>query len=299
MTHVKASLIVLAAMLAGAASARANCQWNTAPTDIVFGAYSVFSPAAVTAVSNFEVRCNPQTTATIRMSRGTQSMSFNPRSASNGSESIDYNLFQDAAGSQIWGDGTSGTFTATVEGTPKVKDFAFSIFGRAFPAQDAAAGMYTDTITVSVEYSGNQSGTLTTTVQVLVEVLAECQSTGTSLDFGTYEPIGANATAPKTAASTLVVYCTRGTTASIGLTDGFSPSGVQRRMSSGVDFLAYGLYSDSGTTSPWTTTTPVPATSNSKFVPLEGGLTIYGSIPPAQDVSVGSYQDTVQAVINY
>ena len=71
-------------------------------------------------------------------------------------------------------------------------------------------------------------------------------------------------------------------------------------MSSGSDFLNYALYKDAARTQVWgsglaggTTMAYAAATKNSTAV------SVYGTVPQAQDVTVGAYADVVLATINY
>ncbi len=131
-------------------------------------------------------------------------------------------------------------------------------------------------------------------------VIPECQTTAATLSFGTYQPIGTHATAPLDNQTALNVYCTRKAVATIAMLAGNYPLGAQRRMrSTSNDFLGYDLFSNSGMSAIWDGANTVSVTSASKFTPLGGGVPLYGRIPAGQDVSAGTYQDTVQALVNY
>ena len=73
-----------------------------------------------------------------------------------------------------------------------------------------------------------------------------------------------------------------------------------RRMSSGTDFLNYALYKDAARTQVWGTgmTGGTTLTYNSASK-ASTAVTVYGKVPQAQDVTVGSYADVVVATINY
>jgi spore coat protein U-like protein len=83
---------------------------------------------------------------------------FSPRRLAAGSARLDYNLFRDAGRTQVWGNGTSGSFLVT--GNLRVgpgqgngtRTNAHDIFGRVPAQQDAAAGAYADTIVVTLTF---------------------------------------------------------------------------------------------------------------------------------------------------
>ncbi|WP_399371074.1 spore coat protein U domain-containing protein [Thermosynechococcus sp. HN-54] len=86
----------------------------------------------------------------MRLSTGNASR-FTPRQTTSGRGRLDYNLYIDAARTQIWGDGTGGSTLRTlvpVNNAPTI----LSIFDRIPPRQFVPAGIYSDTIVVTLEY---------------------------------------------------------------------------------------------------------------------------------------------------
>jgi spore coat protein U-like protein len=71
---------------------------------------------------------------------------------------LNYNLFQDATRSLIWGNGLSGTRVATAGFTvgPGVgngtRSASFPVYGRVAPQQLVQTGAYSDTIVVTVTF---------------------------------------------------------------------------------------------------------------------------------------------------
>lgn len=269
-----------------------NCNWNTTPSSMNFGNYSVFSPTGLSTSTNFAFRCTPNTYARLTLSRGNSGVYTPARQMRNGATSINYNIYLDAAGSQIWGDTTGGSVSYDVyNSTPQSKDFIDNMFGVASASQDLPAGTYTDTIFVTLGYSNTLAGpytnlpNITMTVQVIV--LAECRVDAFNLDFGNYNPFTATALGQTT---TLKVYCTKNSApASVTLNNGSFALGTQNRMmsSAGV-FLNYSAALGS-----------TAGNSTSMLVPINNGFTINGSIPANQDVAVGAYSDTLIANVNY
>ncbi len=95
---------------------------------------------------------------------------------------------------------------------------------------------------------------------------------------------------PLNQTSTVKVYCTRTTTPTlISLNNGANASGLQKRMAGPAGaFLNYKA-----------TLAASGGTSTSSLVPISGGITLNGTVPASRDVRIGSYVDTLQALVNY
>ena len=133
------------------ASVAANCLVTA--TDLVFGSYD--GTVAKSASQNLKVRCTNNLPYTVKLSSG--GGSFAQRLLSNGTDTLQYNLFIDAGFTSIWGDGTGSTVNVpgVGAGMSATKEKTHTIFGslpNSVANQDAPVGNYTDTITVTVEY---------------------------------------------------------------------------------------------------------------------------------------------------
>jgi spore coat protein U-like protein len=73
--------------------------------------------------------------------------SYAARTLRSGAFELPYNLYLDAARTQVWGDGSAGTFTDSPN--PGNVTRTIPVYGRIPPLQDAAAGTYSDTIVVT------------------------------------------------------------------------------------------------------------------------------------------------------
>ncbi len=143
------------------------------------------------------------------------------------------------------------------------------------------------------------------TMTVTATVIATCTITSGNLSFGNYDAVGANATAPLNGTAAISATCTQGAAATVDIDQGLNASGsgnsMQRRMKgTGTNYLAYGIYQDSAHSKPWgskTSGTTVSVTGAGGATPVH--LTAYGSVPGAQNVSTGSYTDSVAVTINY
>jgi spore coat protein U-like protein len=288
-------LIVIAAALVSPAARAGNCSWVTNPTNVTFGNYSVFGSTSVVSTSSYIFRCTPNTSATLTFTTGGAGTYFPRRFG--GASGLTYNIYDDAATTVVIGDGSGGTTSRVIfNSTPKDKDYDDVVYGKVLEGADIPAGTYTDSITATLSW-GN--GTITSTFTVTLVVLPECTIAASSLGFGTYDPIVANKSTPLDSTSSVDVYCTRNTSATISLGNGLWFSGGRRLRNPRPDFLPYALYRDSGRTAPWGPTAPnvVSRTSTSKLTPMS--MIVYGRIAANEDPSVGAYSDTVQATVNY
>ncbi len=144
-----ASLLLAVALLAPRRAAAASCVFNSI-SPVAFGTYDVFSATPVDAVGSFTYQCSLLQlldAITINLSTG-NSGNYTARTMLNGSNSLSYNLYMDAARTVIWGDKSNGTsnYTAILAVLP----ITLSIYGRIPARQNAMAGSYTDTIVVTM-----------------------------------------------------------------------------------------------------------------------------------------------------
>jgi spore coat protein U-like protein len=126
------------------AQAEANCTIST--TSVAFGSYDVFSATPRDANGTVQIDCTPRENIQVTLSSGSSSV-FNPRTLRSGSNILNYNLFRNAARTQIWGDGSAGTSTSSAN---NVRNTTLTVYGRVPAAQDAAVGNYADTIVATV-----------------------------------------------------------------------------------------------------------------------------------------------------
>ena len=139
------------------------------------------------------------------------------------------------------------------------------------------------------------AATSTANLTVTATVLANCTVSSATLAFGNYDPTGGNVDQ----STTFQVACTKGTSATVGLNTGGNAAGAVRRMANGTDFLAYELYKEGARTNVWGNSgtdlvSLAAAASNAAQV-----LTVYGRVTGLQDVSVGSYTDTVLVTVTF
>jgi len=121
----------------------------TATNTLDFGTQGVLT-AVIDTTSTLDIVCTPTTSYTVGLDEGLGSgATTTTRQMSNGGETIDYQMFRDAAHSQNWGD-TIGTDTVSANGTGSTQ--TYTVYGRV-PAQTTpSTGTYTDTVTVTVTF---------------------------------------------------------------------------------------------------------------------------------------------------
>lgn len=148
------------------------------------------------------------------------------------------------------------------------------------------------------------AATATSNFVVTGNVIANCTISTTGITFS-YDPVAANATANATAGGTVTLACTKGSAPSIGLSLGgnsaaagtLTPAATRAmRLGATTDYLGYDIYWP-GTTTSWTTANPfVPTAPTSKAART---FNMDGVVFGGQDVSVGTYTDTVTATVNF
>jgi spore coat protein U-like protein len=140
-------------------------------------------------------------------------------------------------------------------------------------------------------------------LDVSAVVTSNCVITTSPVAFGSYDPLTANATDPLEAAGSVTVSCTAGSTAHILLDEGLNAvdanqTAPTRRMADGANVLAYFLYTDEPRTDVWGNT-DLTGVDHLGTGATSGAITVYGSVPGAQNVAAGNYSDTVQATVTF
>jgi len=135
------------------------------------------------------------------------------------------------------------------------------------------------------------------TFSVTATVLPSCTVIGGgTLAFGIVTP-GNQADGSVSVTAT----CTVGTpyTLSLNAGTGSGATMTQRRMTSGADTLAYGLYRDAGRSQPWGDGTGGSSTVASTGTGLAQSFTVYGRVPSSATATVGVYLDTITVTATY
>jgi spore coat protein U-like protein len=147
-----------------------------------------------------------------------------------------------------------------------------------------------------------------------VPATTTCSSSNVALSFGPYLAITAS---PLDAQANLVVTCTRQisppgdvgpakTTISVSLGPSGGSNSIQNRQmfrGGGPDLLNYNVYLDAGRISVWGNTTGVDTATRTINVPNRGTasatFTFYGRVFALQNITPGTYSDSLLITVNY
>jgi spore coat protein U-like protein len=154
-----------------------------------------------------------------------------------------------------------------------------------------AVAMVTGTVLTADSDTDNLSVTAT--------VIANCSIDTTVVAMGNYDPAVANASTPLDGTGAVTITCTKGTSPTIGLDTGSHASGSTRRMTDGSEFLTYELYQNMGRTTVWGNSGGDLYSASAAPNNQARSITVFGRVAAGQDVSVGSYADTVVATVNF
>jgi spore coat protein U-like protein len=143
---ITAALYIL---LSPTAHAETSCAIDSV-TAVNFGTYDVFSPLANNnGIGSISIRCQGGgPTFLVTLSKG-QSNSYASRIMNSGGNSLNYNLYTSAARIVVWGDGTGGSSAMAAN---RNSTTTLSVFGQIPAGQDAAVGIYTDSITTLINF---------------------------------------------------------------------------------------------------------------------------------------------------
>jgi spore coat protein U-like protein len=194
-----------------------------------------------------------------------------------GGAELSYEVFQDAARTINWGNTTGTELTGTGNAN-------LTFYGQILAGQYVAPGTYTDMLSTD-----------TTNFSVSVTVAKDCGVTANNLAFGNYTGALVDST------STISVTCTNTTTYTVGLSAGLATGAtVTNRSMKGPStaLLHYGLFTNSGHTTNWGNTSATNWVSGSGSGSAQA-ITVYGQITAAQNVTPGSYADTITVSVTY
>jgi spore coat protein U-like protein len=233
----------------------------------------------------------------------------------NGTDTMNWNVYTDAAWTTVWGDGTapstflSGTLGLAAAANGATVSNTHTVYGLITAGQDLSAGTYAPsaiTITWRTQGGGPPTTLATRALTIVNSINPVCSVTANAtLAFGAYNPTSAS---PKDATTTISFKCTKNGIFDIGLG---GTVGARTMSTAGppADTLGYELYSDSARTVPWgnsqdVNTVNADDASSSSGVGITTGATaqsrtVYGRIAAGQDSSPGSYSGSVTITIYY
>jgi spore coat protein U-like protein len=294
---------VVLALLAAPHAARAVPGCTLTLASVNLGSYDVFAGGDLTWSGTLSYVCTGGANGPIFVNFGAGgSGNVAQRQAASGASRLAYNVYTDPGFATIWADGNGGTGEYYSPANPQNgTTYLVPVYGRIPARQDVAAGAYADALTATIYWTKKQvTSSSTISVPVSATVISKCIVATAAIDFGTYDPVGANAAAPRDATGAVTSTCTRGAPTTIGLDAGRSPAGAQRQMGDGAGHvLAYDLFQDAARAIPWGNAGAglLSAPGAASFAPR--AFTVYGRIPAGQDAWAASYADTVTATVTY
>lgn len=133
-------------------SATVNANCSVVANPVAFGIVDTLSATPVLGTGSIDVTCTSGTgwTATADAGAGSGATLATRRMTFSGN-TLDYMLYRDAGRTQVWGDGTSSTFTVTGTGSGALQ--SFNVYGRVPGSQSSAPpGGYNDTVGITITY---------------------------------------------------------------------------------------------------------------------------------------------------
>lgn len=255
---------------------------------------------------------------------GTGGNDVAPRTLKYGNNTMDYQLYTDAAHSLVWGSsqvpGTApqeanivfpvSLFQSTRSGT-------LTMYGRVPSGQaNLVVGAYSSSFNGSnarLDYAYNENflgiggsypatctsgnhGSNNFAFTVSANVASHCRiDAATDLDFGAQ---ASNFAANLDQTSALGVTCTNGTAWQIGLDNGQHALGTTRRMISGSDAVTYELYRDIARSLRWGNTLNSDTLAGTGSG-LSQNIPVYGRVPPQPALPAGTYLDKITVTVTY
>lgn len=117
---------------------------------VAFGSYSPTAGTATTGAGTITVTCTAGTPYKVGLDQGAASgATVTTRKMANGANLLPYGLYQDSGYATNWGN-TPGT--DTVNKTATVTADAITVYGSIPSGATVPAGVYTDTVNVTVSY---------------------------------------------------------------------------------------------------------------------------------------------------
>ncbi len=146
-----------------------------------------------------------------------------------------------------------------------------------------------------------RADSITTRMEVTATVVSNCRLVIPPLSFGTYDPLAANSTQPADASVEVTLNCTRNTAASVSFDLGIHSAGAafDRAMAGpGPEHLHYQIYRDAARSQVWSGgTEALRIVAHGVAAPDQ--LTVFGRIPPSQEVEPGAYSDVLTATVDF
>jgi spore coat protein U-like protein len=151
-----AALLAYGALALGcpAAHAASIASCTVSAVGVAFGTYTPMQTTPLDMNGAVNIACTGivgRNTVTIDLSTGASNNYLN-RTLTAGTATLGYNLYFDAAYTQVWGNGTGGSVEGTATIRRRTPNASLPVYGAIAASQDPAPGSYADTILISVNY---------------------------------------------------------------------------------------------------------------------------------------------------
>ncbi len=307
-------------------TARAYTCSATSPGTQNFGSVSPVSGSSYSTTGTLTVTC------TVSLLDGLLSGSIiraclsiagetgsNPRNLTKGASNLQYNLYSDAAHTQIVGtaaaappnpiavDFNLGLLGILLGGTSSMN---VSLYGALPAGQTAApAGSYSQSFTgaTAVNYIAYTGAAPTCSAawasggsfdfSVSANVINDCNISAGNINFGSAGVLGGTLTA----SGSITAQCTSGDSYSIALNagSGSGASFANRTMSGPGNGVLYHLYSNASDSTVWGDGTGGSSAVTGVGTGGNQNYTVYGVVPAQATPTPGAYSDTVTATVTY
>ncbi|WP_266168438.1 Csu type fimbrial protein [Dyella subtropica] len=309
------ALLMSLLLWAGAAKAQ-SC--TATPTDIAFGSVSPISGAAISGSSTVAVNCTwPLISAQPFVQVCLNLNASSPRLLSNGSNTMQYDLYLDSAHSQSWG----ASATAISLSIPKpllgtTAGQSVTYYGLIGANQLTVPSVANSNTVYSQSFSGTQTSltyqfytlsapscsSISTPATAFpfnatATVVNNCNISAGKLSFGTAGVLSSGLSAT----STLSVQCTNGDAYRISLNGGGSGNVAARTMQrqGGGGSVNYQLYTDLANTVAWGDGSGGTSRATNTGTGNTQAITVYGNVPAQTTPMPGNYSDTITATIEF
>jgi spore coat protein U-like protein len=137
-------------------------------------------------------------------------------------------------------------------------------------------------------------------MDVTATVVVNCRLNVPPLAFGTYDPLAVNAVQPADASAVVSVTCTRNTSAALSFDFGLhaASAGDRAMKGPGPEPLQYQIYRDSARSQVWGSGGEAMQLL-SKGITQPQQFTVFGRIPPQQEIEPGVYSDVLTAAVDF
>jgi spore coat protein U-like protein len=313
-------LLLVLGLMAWSGTVRAQSCTAT-PANINFGFVTPINGAAVATTSTVTVNCtwpviSPQPFVQVCLNLSAPT----PRQLVNGSNSMQYDLYQDSAHSQSWGATASGTtpisfniaqpllgttnsqtvtyYGMIAAGQPTVPTVGDSntVYTQSFTAAQTVLAYQFYTLFAPACSSIAASGA-SFPFTATATVINNCNISASNLSFGTAGVLGS----ALSGTNTLSVACTNGDAFRISLNGGGSGNVAARSMQrqGGGGSVNYQLYTDAAHTTPWGDGSAGTGRVTGTGSGATQLITVYGQVPAQTTPMPGNYSDTITATVEF